>query len=260
MAKISEVKFKNYTESVKEALDLIGASSIIAQQNKIIIKPNLVTDKPPPCTTDVRCVEAIVKYCKIYSPNANIIIAEGSGGCNTNLAFSSLGYMELAQRYNLKLIDVDSEKEIITLENPKAKVLKKLHIPKVLTSGFLISVPVLKDHSLQKTTLSLKNLIGFMPAKYYAGFWSYKKSQVHNMDTDRAIVDLNLYFNIRLCVIDGVIGQKGCHLSGRRCFPPKNVILAGFDPVAVDITGSKILGWNWEDITYLKYAKSTLFI
>jgi uncharacterized protein (DUF362 family) len=241
-------------------LDIIGASYIIAKQNKIIIKPNLVTNRPPPCTTDVRCVEAVVKYCKIYSPNANIIIAEGSGGCDTNLAFSSLGYKKLAEKYDLKLIDVDSEKEIITLKNPKAKVLKELHIPKILTNGFLISVPVLKDHSLQKTTLSLKNLIGFMPARYYSGFWSYKKSQIHSLDTDKAIADLNLYFNIGLCVIDAVIGQKGCHLSGSRCFPPKNLILAGFDPVAVDIKGSEILGWNWKDIAYLRYAKSTLFL
>lgn len=260
MVKVAEVKFKDYTGSITKALDSIGASSIVAKEDKIIIKPNLVTDRLPPCTTDVRCVEAIVKYCKIYSPRAKIIIAEGSGGCDTHLAFSSLGYNDLAKKYNLKLIDVDNEKDIITLKNPNAKVLKELHIPKVLTTGFLISVPVLKDHSLQKTTLSLKNLIGFMPAKYYSGFWSYKKSKIHNMDTDWAIVDLNLYFKIGLAIIDGVIGQKGCHLSGVRCFPPKNLILAGFDPVAVDIAGSKLLGWNWEDINYLKYAKSAFFI
>lgn len=259
MVKVAKVKFKNYTESIKEALDLIGAGPIIAKQDKIIIKPNLVINKPPPCTTDVRCVEAIVKYCKRYSQNAEIIIAEGSGGCDTKLAFSSLGYNALAKKYALKLIDVDSEKEIVILKHPNAKVIKELYVPKVLTSGFLISAPVLKDHSLQKTTLSLKNLIGFMPAKYYSGFWSYKKSQVHNMDTDKAIVDLNLYFKIGLAVVDAVIGQKGCHLSGIPCSPPKNLILAGFDPIAVDVEGSEILGWKWENINYLRYAKSTFY-
>lgn len=259
MTKVAKVRFENYIDSVREALDLIGASSIIAKQNKIIIKPNLVIDAPPPCTTDVRCVEAIVVYCKRYAPNAIMIIAEGSGGCDTHLAFNSLGYKKLAQKYDLKLVDIDSEEEIVTLQNPKASVLKELRVPKILLSGFLISVPVLKEHSLHQTTLSLKNLIGFMPAKYYSGNWVYKKSQIHNMDTDRAIVDLNLYFKINLAVIDGVIGQKGSHLNGIPCFPPKNLILASFDPVAVDIEGSEVLGWDWKDIPYLRYAKLTSF-
>lgn len=253
MYTVIKVEFKSYFQSIKKALDLISAKDVLEKQEKIIIKPNLVTDDLPPVTTDVNCVEAIVRYCLDCS-QAKIIIAEGSGGCDTIKAFNKLGYGELAKKYKLSLFDIDRE-GIFNLADPKAFIYKEIKLPKTLLDGYLISVPVLKDHSITCTTLSLKNMIGLLPEEYYSGFWSYKKSNVHKIDVDKAIIDVNRYRKPDLCVIDGRIGQKRCHLSGPPCDPPKNVILASYDPIAIDIVGSSILGWDYQNIKYLRYAR-----
>ncbi|MEX2751651.1 MAG: DUF362 domain-containing protein, partial [Candidatus Freyarchaeota archaeon] len=46
-------------------------------QRKIVVKPNLIANKPYPTTTSPKTVEAIIKYLKKY--NKEIIIAEGAG-------------------------------------------------------------------------------------------------------------------------------------------------------------------------------------
>jgi uncharacterized protein (DUF362 family) len=253
--KVAKIKYIDYLNSVWKALDKINFKDIVINQEKIIIKPNLVLDSPPPVTTDVFCVEAIIRYCQKYS-KAKIIIAEGSGGCDTIRAFNRLGYGRLAKEYGLELFDIDRE-AIVTLNDSKAYIYKKIKLPKAILDGYLISVPVLKDHSITKTTLSLKNMIGLLPEEYYGGFWSYKKSHVHKYDVDKAIVDINRYRKPDLSVIDGKIGQKHCHLSGTPCTPPKEVILASYDPIAIDIVGSSILGWDPKNIDYLNYAQET---
>jgi uncharacterized protein (DUF362 family) len=257
MSKVAKVRFQDYRTSVFAALELIEAKKVIKHQLRIIIKPNLVLTSPPPCTTDVRCVEAVVEYCKTYAPQASIVIAEGAGGCKTWDAFEKLGYVELANKYNIELIDIDQD-DTILLKNSQASELTELHFPVSIQEGVLITVPVLKDHSITTTTIALKNQIGLMPEKYYSGYWTYKKSRIHQLDEHKAIVDLNLYRPPAISVVDAVIGQKECHLSGPPCDPPKDLILASLDPVAVDVIGSEILGWKWEDIPYIRYANGVI--
>ena len=79
---LAVVEFENYPKSVRAVLDDIGAAEILARQQRIILKPNVVNDSPPPVTTDVHCVEAIVDYCREHT-KAEIVIAEGCGGCDT---------------------------------------------------------------------------------------------------------------------------------------------------------------------------------
>ena len=51
--KVAVVEFQDYIQSVAEALDQVEAAATIAAQKKIILKPNVITDSPPPITTPV---------------------------------------------------------------------------------------------------------------------------------------------------------------------------------------------------------------
>ena len=79
---VAKVSFKDYPASVSRAFDLISAGPILKKQSSIVIKPNLTQNDPPPTTTDVRCVQAIAQYCMEHS-DAQVIVADGSGGCET---------------------------------------------------------------------------------------------------------------------------------------------------------------------------------
>ena len=96
------IKFTTYNSAITTLLDKLNLERKIKNIDKIIIKPNLLENVPPPCTTDVKCVEATVKYIIERKPGINITVIEGSGGCNTWEAFNFLGYSQMAKKYKIK--------------------------------------------------------------------------------------------------------------------------------------------------------------
>lgn len=252
------IDFSNYADSVAQALDAIGAAATLAEQTRIILKPNIVTDSPYPVTTPPECVEAVLDYCRANS-RAPIAIAEGSGGADTLSAFSVLGYDALSQRKGVPLIDLDQE-EIIRLENPRLRYLPELYFPRCLTDCFLISIPVLKAHSMSQVTLTLKNMMGAAPARYYkAGV--FRKSRLHGRnhhELHQHILELNQYRTPDMSVLDATLGMAEGHLWGRHCDPPVNKILASTDPVALDAAGARLLGFDWRQIEHIAQANGLL--
>ena len=245
MARVAKVKFTDYQTSITRALDLINAPAGLPQQGLIIIKPNLTNSSPPPVTTSVNAAEALYNYLKIHT-EAEIVIADGCGSGSTPQVFKKLGYTALADKYGLKLIDLN-DAESVTLKNDNALLLKEFHMSKIVQDAFVISLPVLKDHSFTKTTIAMKNMFGIATAKFYSGSWN--KSKLHSPSTDKSVVDICLYKKPDLSVVDASVALEGMHLSGRH--NKMGLILAGFDPVAVDTLGSKLLGHDPKKMPYL---------
>jgi len=170
----------------KEAHSIVNASAFVASQllherrpdKPVIIKPNLVEPTSPPTTTDVRIIEGIVK------------------------ALRETG-----------MVDLDKEKTV-TLPVQNHRVWNEISIPEILLNKFIISAPVLKEHSMCGVTISLKNMVGILPAKYYSGFWVYKKSMVHKYDTNGCIADIINIIHPDMAVVDATIGMRGSHLDG----------------------------------------------
>jgi len=247
-------EFVSYEITIYKVLNLLDFGKTLEnleESKKIIIKPNLLEIAPPPCTTDVRCIESVVKFIREINPVREVVIIEGSGGCETEEAFKLLDYTELEKKYAVKLIDVDNT-ELLKVSDLNASIYKEIYLPSVLFNGFIISIPVLKDHMMTEVTLGMKNLIGLLPKKYYGGYWSYNRSDVHRVGVNNAIFDLNLYIKISLNIIDGTIGQSGSHLpGGRRKNPPVNKIIAGYDALEVDKIGAELLGHKYQDIKHL---------
>ncbi len=252
MSKVASVRFADYKSSVAKALDLVGAAGRLPQQGLIIIKPNLTNSSPPPVTTSIAAAEAVYHYCKART-NAEIAIGEGCGQGKTTDVFAALGYTALAKRYGIRLLDFN-QAETVLLENRDALQLRQFHMPRIVRAAFVISLPVLKDHSFTRTTIAMKNMFGIAPGRFYAGGWN--KSRLHSPSTDKSVVDVCLYKKPDLCVVDAAVALKGSHLSGRR--ENTGCILAGFDPVAVDAVGSELLGHNPKRLEYLTLANGLL--
>ncbi|MDD5659356.1 MAG: DUF362 domain-containing protein [Actinomycetota bacterium] len=262
MKNVVKIKFVNYDDSVFELLENLKFGSKLRDIRKIIIKPNLLQDSPPPCTTDYRCVESIVKYVIKKKKKIKIVIIEGSGGCPTETSFKNLGYESLIKKYDgfadLELVDVDKCK-LINMENENALAYKKIWLPEVVFGGFFITVPGLKDHLITTVTLGLKNQVGLLPEKYYGGYWSYRRSDVHRVGINKAIFDLNNYIKVDMAIIDGRIGQAYSHLpGGKKCNPPKEILIGGYDVLNVDKVGTEVLGHSWEDVEHIKLFNDSL--
>ncbi len=250
--------FVSYAISIPRALDAIGAGALLACRQRIVLKPNLVNHSPHPITTPPGCIEAIIDYIRSHG-GAGIAVAEGSGDGNTGRAFRELGYEEMAARKGVELIDLDAQ-PFERFTNPRMGLLKEFYLPRAVLDCFLISVPVLKAHSMAKVTLAMKNMFGIAPARIYGGS-AYKKARLHgrnNEELQQYIFELNQYRKPDLCVIDATIGMATAHLWGPQCEPPVNKILAGADPVAVDARGAELLGFDWRDIGHIRLANGVL--
>ena len=256
---VSIVRDENIEHAVRRAVDLIGGiEAFVKPRDKIVIKPNLTTALPSDTglTTDPRVVETLIDLCMERNP-AEIIIAEGSGGAETSLAFERCGYLPLVEKYGVKLVDLNRS-PTCPVNVSKGKFLQQLAIPKVvLECDVLINVPKLKLRK-EWATLSVKNLLGVLPGqgRFSGEIWTPdgewfgpegEKKRVHGNLTE-GLVDLNTVIHPSLIVMDGIVASfenKPVRL---------NAVLASRDPLALDCVAVKIGGLDYAQISYLKRA------
>ncbi|MCG8339268.1 MAG: DUF362 domain-containing protein [Proteobacteria bacterium] len=249
--KISIREFSTYRETITAALDEIGADEVLAKERRILIKPNLVNASSHPVTTAVECCEAIIEYIRACSA-AEIVVAEGCGDAvlETDQIFSRLGYDELVEKYNVSLLDLNHA-PLTKKHNPNCRIFPDMMLPDIAFSHYIISIPVLKAHSLATITGALKNMMGFAPPKYYSGnYGTWKKAVFHNQ-MHQSIDDLCCYIRPDLSVVDASIGLADFHLGGNHCNPPVNKIIAGYEAIEVDRKSALLLGIDWRDVPHL---------
>ena len=250
--------FSSWQETVPPLLDATGLCQHLEGAKRVIIKPNLVEPQPPPITTPVELVGVLVDYLGRECPGLDIVIAEGCGSAtlNTMEIFAALGYADLAASGRASLMDLN-ESPLVRLENKECRRWPVMHLPGIVFDSFLLSVPVLKAHSLAGVTLTMKNMIGLAPPAHFQGGGHWKKASFHT-GIQEAVFDLNRYRTPDFTLLDASVGMQEAHLWGPTCDPPPNRLAAGFDPVAVDAYGCRLLGIDWQRIGHLAMAHDRL--
>ncbi len=237
MSKVVVVRGNDPTTMVPKGLRSLGVE---VHRRKVVIKPNLIADRPYPVTTPTDTVEALVKF---FKDDNQLIVAEGSGFGGTHTIYRNQGYVELANYHGVKLVDLNSE-EFEVLKKAEAAVLKRFEFPMVLKGTYLISVAVLKQHSSARVTLSLKNMLGATIGR--------DKGRFHKLGIEESIVDINRYKLPDLAVIDGRLSLSS-ELGGER--KRFDVMIFSNDPIAADAVGSTVLGIDPSTVGHLKLAQ-----
>ena len=243
--------FSTYAQSVARCMYAAGAAAVLETGRPVMLKPNLVNDSPHPVTTPPAFCEAVVTFVRRCT-DAPIVIAEGCGDADlsTHEVFVRLGYQDLAQRNGIALLDLN-DAPLILRRDPECRRFPEIWLPEAVFDHVLISLPVLKAHSLCRFTGSMKNMMGLAPPEHYAGrFGTWKKAAFHDR-LDAAIVDLNRYRCPDFTVMDATIGLVDFHLGGACCDPPVGRILAGADARAVDREAAGLLGVDWRRVGHL---------
>ena len=243
--------FVSYKETIRKTLDTLNFHNILASQRSILIKPNLINSSPHPITTSPECCESIVDYIQKHS-KARIVIAEGCGDVNmeTTEVFEALGYSKMAEKHGIPLIDLNHE-PVQLLTDKRCQIFKEIYLPKIALNHYIISVPVLKAHSLARITGTLKNMMGFVPPKHYSGkYGSWKKAAFHQ-NMQESLIDLNTYLIPHLSIMDCSVGMAEYHLGGPHCDPPVAKIIAGYNPWEVDRNACRLLELEWQDIDHV---------
>jgi uncharacterized protein (DUF362 family) len=257
----SQIYTRKYTSrhaDVPKLLDAAGLTGKIPSGKTIVIKPNLVNKLKPPITTPVELIENLVDYLlDFFAPN-RIVIAEGCGSLQleTPHVFKLQGYSDMAAQRGIQLIDLNEE-ELVTVANPAGLRWREMFLPRIAMDGFLLSVPVLKAHSLAGVTLTMKNMMGLAPPSHYRQGGAWKKASFHSQ-IQESLYDLNCCRTPDFTLLDATIGMQEAHLWGPTCNPPHELLIAGYDPVAVDAYGTSLLNRDWEKIGHIQMAHGTL--
>ncbi|MHA1340750.1 MAG: DUF362 domain-containing protein [Promethearchaeota archaeon] len=267
-ARVSIFKFEKKFESLKKALELCGALDDFENLNKnakILIKPNIVAwmeeIKMPVfgVLTTIRIIEDLLLILKNFGIQ-NIWIGEGgvelekSNGKNMEenpFKSEKLGYKKLAEKYGVELIDFNKSKtKTIKIEDDNHSFSLKL-AEDALNADYFINIPVLKTHSQTKVSLGIKNLKGCLKTS------SKKFCHDANLNLEYYIQFLPDIIKPNLTIIDGIYAlERGPLYFGKPY--RKNLIIASKDVFAADLVGAKILGYNLDEINYLKYYASRL--
>jgi len=216
------------------------------RRKKVVLKPNLINSEPPPTTTPVETVEALVE--RYLGKGCEVVVAEGSGWSDTLDAYRKLGYLRLERRYGVKLVDLNND-SFEVVRDGGALFLKGFELPSTLKGAYVVSVPILKEHSITRVSLSLKNMLG---ATLGEGAKVAKKGRFHK-SLDESIIDVNLYLKPSLAVIDGRVAGVGGELKAK---PKKlGVTIFSEDLVAADAVGATYLGVDPSSIRHLILAQ-----
>jgi uncharacterized protein (DUF362 family) len=277
---VSIVKRQNRdTEAaVEAAIDLLGGiESVTADKDRIMLKPNLVSNARSD-TTDPRVVRKLAEM--MIEVGKEVSIGEGSaaaGGYNADndrvyrtwnpdildpmqqFVFDQLNYTEMAEELGIPLINLHTG-EMVEVEVPDAFVFDTLSLHHSLTEiDLLCSVPLMKTHVLATVTLGLKNVIGLYAGSVYGSVRGY----VHTLAADVAdvgialeIVDMARANKMGLTVIDGLQAMEG---DGPSLGPDSqlvnmDLIIAGTNPLAADMVAASVMGFDLDEIPTFEWA------
>jgi len=272
-SKVALTNGDNRTDNIFRALKSLDKE--IAQSignRRVVIKPNLVSTDNQLAATHPDALTGILEFLKSIGKLDNAIIAESSAG-RTVQGFENFGYPRLAEKYKVKLVDLDQEKfQTILAFSQSDAMPHPVRVSSILANqedNFIISACMLKTHNFAVATMSIKNIILGAPLKLPKnpnatggrggrGFGGSDKPILHGGGSRGINVNLAMLAPLlhpSLSVIDGFEGMEGNGpIGGTRV--DHRVCVVSTDYLAADTVGANLMGIDPADIGYLTYLAS----
>ena len=267
-SKISLVTGSNRAEMAFKALQPFSKEIAQAVGNKrIIVKPNMVSSTIQLSAIHKDTIEGILEFYKSINKLENVIIAESAADGPAMTAYDNYGYIPIAAKYKVKLIDLDeSPAKVLYVMDELDLRPKPMRMTTLLMdrNNFVMSVARMKTHDRVIATLSLKNVAVAAPIKDPGYSWGGDRKP--GARSDKAIIHgngfrginfnlFNVAFNVRpdLAFIDGYDGMEGDGPNNGTTVDHR-VCVAGLDWMAVDRVGVELMGIDPSKIGYLTFC------
>jgi len=289
---ITEAEIKSL---VRQAIEMAGGfDGVIEDGDTVVLKPNLITyyalstieeDLDPDAnglTTDWRVTKVVSELVREVNPSGQIIVLEGVAlgrTCDTmqQLKYTSEAMPEIADFICLEersgeYREYDAPELVgVTLEEGlglysdylKPNQSPEFYLNRVYyEADVLISLPVLKNHSISSVTGAVKNVgIGATPQNIYSGMttnerWRGNVISHTPYNLHRWIHDFFACRPVDFTIMDGLQGSfNGPVATGSlylsRAQTNMRLILASQDAVALDAVASVIMQYDPSRIDHL---------
>lgn len=233
---VAIVHGKDPGRMLQRAIDLLGGVDRLGLRGqRVLLKPNVLNDRPPPSTTNPQVVGAMATLVK-QTGAAEVVVADGSGIIRlpTSANLTSTGIRSAAEAAGARVLALEDE-PWVRLEPPEANAITQFYFSRpVYDADVVINMPVIKTHRFAEFSCSLKNFVGAVHPRYRPSvtFWTG--------DWHERIAEVNLAVHPTLTVADGTMTMiEGGPTSGTAA--QTDLLICSGDRVAVDLVAIALL-------------------
>lgn len=224
--------------AIRRALDLIGGLEQFALAGKsVLVKPNVVSGRPHPTTTNPAVVAAVVRLlleagaARVYVGDMSALLTLALGSTRRNM--EKCGILQAAREAGAEVVAFE-EGEWVEVPLPGARYLDRALVTEWLYEvDLVVNLPVIKTHRSASYSICLKNFIGC----------THLRQRPYLVDADHweeLVAEFNLAFRPALHIVDGTVSMiEDGPWEGPSA--PTGLIIASVDAVAADVVGLGIL-------------------
>jgi uncharacterized protein (DUF362 family) len=274
------------TPSVAEfqaaAEEALGVMRLELEGEPVVLKPNVTAGEhfhpEAGITTHPAFVGGMVRYLRAHgaAPNEIHIVEDPHNQDDESPpTWENTGYPEMARAVGTNL-SAPARETIVrkSVPQPLAHTSRLVSSLAVEPGTIYINVPKLKTHNLAITTLCIKNQQGlvYVLERHYCA-QAMQEMDLQGIDTSRPreewmdealherwqeglarrLADLATIAVPHLNVIEGVVGRDGTGFN-RGTNYPLGLVVAGVNMVAVDSVASYLMGFDPQQLIYLRVA------
>ncbi len=251
IVKLDDYQSQNVKIALKKVFDLLNLTPYFKNKN-LLLKPNALAPSKN-AYTPPEMIEELIKILKSETSANEITLGDSTMTKKlTSITFNRTKINHICKQLGTGVINFfESERVKVKLKNPNYDIEEYMYLPKEISdSDIIINLPKLKTHNGFVYTGSIKNLFGLLGNKM-------KMHMVHKNKIEFQQMLADIYFAVEetnntelpkvLTIMDAVMAMEG---KGPRAGKPRKVglLIAGFNPAAVDIVGYTLMNGNPNDL------------
>lgn len=258
MPKVAISQKDNIESAIAETLEHLAIERAV--RGKIVaVHPNdtWASAQDKTAVTQPDSLRAVIQYLKRFQPK-ELVVTGGSGAGETDGIFRLVGLMDVIEQEQVTFFDHNRAPfEEVKLDyghdsevsGPQKSVMVN---PRVLEYDTLVALNQLKVHATATVTMALKNVAMSYPAADYYGHprGSCKRPNQFFDDMHSFIAAMAKRFPIHLAITVGHPAMIGYGPIGGHVFET-GLCIASTDPVAADVVGAQLLGFQAQAVRHL---------
>ncbi|MGA3084651.1 MAG: DUF362 domain-containing protein [Thermodesulfobacteriota bacterium] len=243
----------NLLAAVSEVFRLIQADQLIRQEDRILLKPNLLLNRKNACTEN-DFIQAVILVFKKFNQKLSIGDSPGQFRVKGKNILKSIGIEPFLEGENVAYVEFEGG-SAVKVQNSEAKLMNEYYMAQpVLEADIIVNLPRPKSHGEAAYTGAVKNYWGIIPGGEKALSHLYGKNPeafgnvlVDNFQT------LDQKKKRRITLMDARWIMEGLGGPAAGTMRETDLILGGTDEVAVDVVMLEIGGCDAvNDVPHLK--------
>ena len=242
--------------ALAEILDHFGGEALLRSSRDVYIKVNGVAPEPN-VHTDPEVLRETILYFRARGARTIYVMENCTQVSFTRLVYRCTGYDRVCKETGAVPVYLDETPAVpIFLEGLEVFIdISRFVYERLVERGsenLYLSLPKLKTHCMTQVTLSIKNQFGLV----------HQRSRIadHNYRIHQKFADIYRVLRPDFALIDGLIATNHGHYptayNSSKCVVPMNLLIGGPDPLATDVVGAALLGFELPDVKHLDLCRA----